>query len=140
MKDTLSLMLAVLLTCCVAPGAFAADQDEATLKAMEQAWISAATSSDSFTIHQLLDDSFVEQWSNGTRTKADVLLAPPPPAGSTQTLSAMTAQVNGDNAVVTGINQFKPSPTAEAVNFSFTDTFVRRPEGWRITSSQMTRK
>lgn len=133
--------LAVLVLCFVAPHVFAADNDEATLKALEQTWITAIVNTDRITMDKLLDDSFVETSPNGQRrSKSDLLLAPPPPPSSSQVLMDMDVRLNGETAIVTGTNHFKPSPTTQPVDYSFTDVFVRRADGWRVVSSQMTRR
>jgi ketosteroid isomerase-like protein len=141
MKSIFRPALGALLLCLTAAPALAADQDEATLKNLEQTWITAITKTDRVALDKLLDDSFVETAPNGMRrSKSDLLLASSPPPGSTQTLIDMDVRVNGDTAIVTGINQFKRDATAQPVNYSFTDVFVRKPEGWRVMSAQMVRR
>ena len=141
MKVRPCLALTVLTLCFATPRAFATDNDETTLKAMEQTWITAIVNTDRVTMDKLLDDSFVETSANGQRRgKSDLLLAPPPPPGSSQVLMDMDVHLNGDTAVVTGTNHFKPGPTVQPVDYSFTDVFVRRVDGWRVVSSQMTRR
>jgi hypothetical protein len=129
------------MLCFATSRAFAADNDEKTLKSLEQTWITAVVNADRVTMNKLLDDSFVETLPNGQRrTKSDLLLAPPPPPGSSQVLMDLDLHLNGDTAIVTGTNHFKPSPTTQPVDYSFTDVFVRRVDGWRVVSSQMTRR
>ncbi|ASW00320.1 hypothetical protein CJU94_08085 [Paraburkholderia aromaticivorans] len=141
MKSVIRPTFGALLLCLTISPAFAADQDETTLKALEQTWITAITNTDRSTLDKLLDDSFVETAPNGTRrSKSDLLLAPPPPPGSTQTLMDMDVRVSGDTAVVTGINHFRRNPASQPADYSFTDVFVRKPEGWRVISSQMVRR
>lgn len=141
MKSRSYLALTLLTLCFTAPRAFAADNDEATLKAMEQTWIQAILTTNRATMDKLLDDSFVETSPNGQRrSKSDVLLAPPPPQGSSQVLMDVDVHVNGDMAIVIGTNHFKPGPSVQPVDYSFTDVFVRRVDGWRVVSSQMTRR
>jgi hypothetical protein len=144
MKIAFLLTVSALVFCLVESQAFAVtqgDQDEATLKEMEQTWVSAVTNGDRITLAKLLDDSFIETSSNGMRrSKSDLLLAPPPVSGSSQTLVDLDVRINGDTAIVNGINQFKPARDAQAVNYAFTDVFVRKVEGWRVLSSQMTRR
>lgn len=141
MKIRSRLALTLLTLCFAAPRAFAADNDEITLKAMEQTWITAIVNTDRATMDKLLDDSFVETSPNGQRrSKSDLLLAPPPPPGSSQVLMDMDVRLNGDTAIVTGTNHFKPGPAAQPVDYSFTDVFIRRADGWRVVSSQMTRR
>jgi hypothetical protein len=141
MKPLFLSAFSALLFCFTASPAFATSQDELTLKTMEQTWITATSNTDSVTLDKLLDDSFVETTPSGTRRgKSDLLLASPPPPGSTQTLMDMDVRVNGNTAVVTGINHFKRDPGAQPVDYSFMDVFVRKPEGWRVMSAQMTRR
>ncbi|RKR44204.1 nuclear transport factor 2 family protein [Paraburkholderia sp. BL17N1] len=141
MKALNRLTLAILLASSLASPAFASDQDEATLKAMEQTWATATANTDRVALEKLLDDSFVDTTPSGShRSKSDLLLAPPPPPGSTQTLMDMEVRVNGDTAIVTGINQFRANRGARPVDYSFTDVFVRKSEGWRAIAAQMIRK
>jgi Domain of unknown function (DUF4440) len=141
MKTLYRLTLAALMMSSLASSAFATDPDESTLKTVEQTWINAVANTDRVKLEKLLDDSFVETSPDGTRRgKTDLLLAPPPPPGSTQTLMDMHVRVNGDTAIVTGTNHFKRGPVVQPTDYSFTDVFVRKPEGWRVMSSQMTRR
>jgi hypothetical protein len=141
MKTRLCLLLSCLTFCLVALGAFATDNDEAVLKAMEQTWIIAIANTDRGTMNRLLDDSFVETSPNGQRrTKSDLLLASPPPPGSSQALTDVDVRLLGDTAIVTGTNRFRPSPVAQPVDYSFTDVFMRKADGWRVVSSQMSRR
>jgi hypothetical protein len=141
MKSLFLSAFGALLFCFTVSPSFATDQDESTLKTMEQTWITAISNTDRVTLEKLLDDSFIETTPNGARrSKSDVLLASPLPLGSTQTLMDMDVRVNGNTAVVTGINHFKRDPDAQPVDYSFTDVFVRKPEGWRVMSTQMTHR
>lgn len=141
MKARFRFSLLILTLCFVAPRAFSAGSDETTLKAMEQTWVTAIANSDRASMDKLLDDSFVETSPNGQRrSKSDLLLAPPPPPGSSQVLTDMDVRLNGDMAFVTGTNHFKLNATAQPVDYSFKDVFVRRVDGWRAVSSQMTRR
>ncbi|WP_144112107.1 nuclear transport factor 2 family protein [Paraburkholderia sp. BCC1886] len=142
MKFLTRLTLIALLIHGFSSAAFASPaDDEATLKAMEQTWITAVSTTDRVTLEKLLDDAFIETSANGQRrSKSDLLLASPPQPGSSQTLADLNVRLTGDTAIVTGINRFKPNPGAQPVDYSFTDVFIRRAEGWRILSSQMTRR
>lgn len=141
MKHLLRIFAAASLALSVALPAFAADHDEDTLKSLEQTWITASSNTDRATLDKLLDDSFIDTTPSGTRrSKSDVLLAPPLPPSSTQTLMNLDVRVNGDTAIVTGTNHFIPGPNAQPRDYSFTDVFVRKESGWRAISSQMTRK
>ncbi|MCX4147172.1 nuclear transport factor 2 family protein [Paraburkholderia madseniana] len=141
MKIFFQLVVTALLFCLLGSPAFAANQDEITLKAMEQTWVTAVSNNDRVTLEKLFDDSFVETLANGARrSKSDLLLASPPAPGSSQTLMDIDVHVNGGTAVVTGINRFKPAADAQAVDYSFTDVFVRKAGDWRAVSSQLTRR
>lgn len=141
MKIPSLLALSALLFCFTGSTAFAVNQDEDLLRNLEQTWVTAASTGDRATLANVLDETFTETSSSGTRrSKSDLLAASPPPAGSSQFLTDMDVQVRGDTGVVSGTNRFKPSPHAQAVNYSFTDVFVRRADGWRAVSSQMIRR
>lgn len=141
MKHLLRIFAAASLALSAALPVFAADHDEDTLKSLEQTWVTASSNTDRATLDKLLDDSFIDTTPSGARrSRSDVLLAPPPPPSSTQTLMNLEVRVNGDTAVVTGTNHFIPGPNAQPSDYSFTDVFVRKENGWRAVSAQMTRK
>lgn len=139
MKRNLTILLAALALTggARAQGTAPAPAD---LMSLEQDWVSATTSGDRAALNNLLDDSFVERLPNGrVRSRAEVLQAPPPPAGSTQTLHSMQVRINGDWAVVNGVNTYRPSPDGATQDYQFTDMFKRDGDVWKIVSSQMTR-
>ncbi|WP_144147762.1 nuclear transport factor 2 family protein [Paraburkholderia sp. BCC1884] len=141
MKHVLRLVAVASLALSAVFPAQAADHDEGALKTIEQTWITASSNTDRVTLDKILDDSFIDTTPSGARrSKSDVLLAPPPPPGSTQTLMNLEVRVNGDTAIVTGINHFNPGANAQPSDYSFTDVFVRRENSWRAVSAQMTRK
>ncbi|MDE1183304.1 nuclear transport factor 2 family protein [Paraburkholderia sp.] len=141
MKPTLHLIAIASLALSAAFPAHAAADDEATLKTIEQTWITAASTANRATLDTLLDDTFVTTTPSGARrSKSDVLLAPPTPPGSTQTLMNIEVHVTGDTAVVTGTNHFNPGAHAQPSDYAFTDVFVRRESGWRAVSAQLTRR
>ncbi len=115
--------------------------DQHTIELLERDWVYATVNGDRATVDKLLDDSFIETTATGAkRTKIDVMAAPPPAPASTQTLQDLQVRINGDTAIVTGINRYRASSNEAAVNFAFTDVFARRDGIWRVLSSQMTRK
>ncbi len=142
MKTSISRAAMILILACVGTSAFAQAQDNAaTLEALEQAWVQATVNGDRASIDRLLDESFIETSSDGSRrSKTDVLLAPPPPAGSSQLLDGLQVRTFGDTAIVTGDNRYRAQGQTERVNFAFTDVFVRRNGAWRVVSSQYTRR
>lgn len=134
------LMTAALFA--ITTGAFAqtAQPDLSALKDMEHEWVSAGMSGDRATIDKLLDPSFVSTTAGKRRSKEEVLRAPAPPSGSSQTLQNMQVQVEDrETAIVTGVNVYRASANAQPQNYFFTDVFKFRPDGWRIVSSDMTR-
>ncbi|MEX3932424.1 nuclear transport factor 2 family protein [Paraburkholderia phymatum] len=119
---------------------FAMQNDEPVIRQMEQTWLQASMHRDRDTLEALLDDSYREVTPSGvTRTKSDVLSAPPLPAGSTQTLQNVAVHVDGDRAVAVGEDHFM-APNGQSAVFAFKDDFVRRDGQWRIVGSWMSRK
>jgi ketosteroid isomerase-like protein len=115
--------------------------DEESLKSLERSWVAATAGSDMATVGKILDDSFVETMPNGAhRSKQEVLSAPAPAPGSSQSLEDLEVRVTGDVAVVTGVNHYTPTPGADPVDFRFTDTYTRHPDGWRAISAVIWRK
>ncbi|WP_321907780.1 MULTISPECIES: nuclear transport factor 2 family protein [unclassified Paraburkholderia] len=114
--------------------------DEAAIQQVEQTWVRATAKGDKAVLDRLLDNSYVETTANGQRrSKSDVLVAPPPAPGSSQTLADVEVRFNGDTAVVTGVNQYRHVATDEPQNYTFTDVFVRRDGTWRAIASQSSR-
>lgn len=141
MKRFVTLTTVGLLLSSVASYSYATTPDEAELIALEQSWAQAASSHDEAVLDRVLDDSYVEITANGTRrSKSDALAAPGLPAGASQSLDQVEAHVDGDIAVVTGVNYYSPAPGALKVKFVFTDVYAKRPDGWRVISSHMTRR
>ena len=110
------------------------------IRRMENTWIQASMQQDRDTLEALLDDSYRGVMPSGvTRTKHDVLTAPPAPAGSRQTLRELEIHVYGDRAVAIGESQFM-APDGQQAVFAFTDDFARRDGQWRVVGSWMTRR
>lgn len=128
-----------LSTCVLAVGLHTEVQVEATLVSIEQSWVDAAVHGDRATLDELLDNSFVETLPNGARRgKADVLFAPALPAGSVQTLGDPKVRVLGNVAMVSGVNHYTPALGLKAIDYAFTDLYVRRGNTWRVASSHTT--
>lgn len=141
MKKSLTATIATFFITFAMSPVFAADHDEETLKSLEQTWIAAVSTTDRAMLDKILDDAYVETTPSGARRgKSDAMLASPPPPGSSQALTDVDVRVTGDTAIVTGTNHFLPTATSKPVDYLFTDVFVRRAEGWRVVSSQMTRR
>jgi ketosteroid isomerase-like protein len=114
--------------------------DEDQILSLERDWVRAVVDEDRGTLNELLDESYVEMGAHGARrAKRDVLAAAPPPATSTQTLEDIQIRVNGDTAIVTGVNRYRASPVASVASVRFTDVFERRDGRWRVVASQLGR-
>ncbi|MFP3583844.1 nuclear transport factor 2 family protein [Paraburkholderia sp. SIMBA_055] len=119
---------------------FAAPSDESVIRQAEQSWILATSNTDRDALNALLDDSYREITPAGTaRSKSDVLNAPPPPAGSSQTLKDVQVRVDGDQAQVTGENHFTTA-NGQTTVYLFKDEFARKDGSWRVIASQAIRK
>ncbi|EUC16279.1 UNVERIFIED_ORG: uncharacterized protein DUF4440 [Burkholderia sp. CF145] len=140
MKLYMLFVAPVLAAFALATPAFAAENDEAVIRQMEEAWVQASMHHDRDTLKLLLDDSYREITPSGTaRSKSDVLNASPVPSGSTQTLQYVNVHVDGDQAVVIGENRFM-APDGQQAVFAFKDDFARHDGQWRVVGSWMSRK
>ncbi|WP_176052740.1 MULTISPECIES: nuclear transport factor 2 family protein [Paraburkholderia] len=140
MKLYMLFIAPALAAFALATPTFAAENDEAVIRQMEEAWVQASMHHDRDTLKLLLDDSYREITPSGmARSKSDVLNASPAPSGSTQTLQYMKVSVDGDQAVVTGENRFM-APDGQQAVFAFKDDFARRDGQWRVIGSWMSRK
>jgi ketosteroid isomerase-like protein len=140
MKLHIYLAAPLLAAFTLSAPAFATQNDESTIRQMEENWVQASMHHDTDTLKWLLDDAYREITPSGkARSKSDVLSAPPAPAGSTQTLQNVQVRVDGDHAVAFGENRFM-APNGDAAVFAFKDDFVRRDGQWRVVGSWMTKK
>ena len=140
MKLYMLFVAPVLAAFALASPAFAAENDEAVIRQMEEAWVQASMHHDRDTLKLLLDDSYREITPSGmARSKSDVLNASPAPSGSTQTLQYVNVHVDGDQAVVIGENRFM-APDGQQAVFAFKDDFARHDGQWRVVGSWMSRK
>lgn len=62
------------------------------------------------------------------------------PQGGSQVLEDVRVQVLDNVAVVTGINRYTPATGYKAIEYRFTDVFVKREDGWRVAAARMLRK
>ncbi|MFP6556932.1 nuclear transport factor 2 family protein [Paraburkholderia sp. B3] len=108
---------------------------------LEQQWTHAASTGDRPMLNDLLDDKFFEVFPGDVRrTRQDLLAAAPLPPGSSQVLEDVRVQVLGDVAVATGVNRYTPAAGYKAIEYRFTDVFVKRDEGWRVVAARLLRK
>lgn len=147
--------LTILLACCSAialgpaPAPHSPGADVAAILEVEQAICAAFEREDADWLEAHLDPSFTLVNSTGKVTTA---------ADEVADLRAGTrydvfrnrdskVRVYGDAAVVTGITRVEGRARAEgsehdaryAIDFRFTDTYVRRPSGWVMVASHASR-
>jgi ketosteroid isomerase-like protein len=136
------LAVAVLAAPCAmaAPGA----GDEQALKRVEHELCEAFRTGDAATIARLEDETYTLTNSHAeVTTRADDIADAK--KGET-TYSEFrnhdtTVRVYGDAAIVLGITSVKGSSGGKAfqADFRFTDTYVRRADGWKIAASHASR-
>ncbi len=137
-------LLVALAFCAVGTAAAQTDKDAAALLKLEQDWANAVAKHDAAFIEKVEADDYVYTDAAGNvGHKADDLAA----ARATDVkidafrLSAMTVQLHGDAAVVTGETTVSGNDRGAALNgtYRWTDTFVRRVDGsWQAIASQAT--
>lgn len=111
------------------------------IQMLEYQWTQAASTGDRPVLNDLLDDKFFEVFPGDVRrSKRELLAAAAQPQGGSQVLENVRVQVLGDIAVATGINRYTPASGYKAVEYRFTDVFLKRADGWRVAASRMRRK
>ncbi|WP_321948585.1 nuclear transport factor 2 family protein [Paraburkholderia sp. J10-1] len=107
---------------------------------LEHQWTQAAATGDGAVLNDLLDDKFFEVLpGNIRRSKRDLLAAASVAAGGSQVLEDVRVRVLDNVAVVTGINRYTPATGYKAVEYRFTDVFVKREDQWRVAAARMRR-
>jgi ketosteroid isomerase-like protein len=115
--------------------------DALQVQLLEHQWTQAASEGDRPVLNDLLDDKFFEVFPGEIRrTKRDLLAATGTPPSSSQVLEDVRVQVLDNVAVATGINRYTPAAGYKAIEYRFTDVFVKRDDGWRVAASRMRRK
>lgn len=91
--------------------------------------------------HILADELTVTSDEGFVLTKQDYLKYLKRLSGLTRALTSMKARVYVNAVVVTGLVVFKVSDAVkeETAYFCFTDTFLKRPNGWQLAASQQHR-
>ena len=142
-------MKAILLLCSLAvavPAAVAATSadDERDIRRVERELCDAFQKNDATTIERLEDATYTLTNSRGeVTTRADDVADAK--KGETRYTEFRnhdtTVRLYGDSAIVLGITSVKGSSGGKefAADFRFTDTYVRRAEGWKIAASHATR-
>ncbi|NIE67938.1 nuclear transport factor 2 family protein [Burkholderia sp. Ax-1719] len=141
MKRILVVITAGLVLASAGAQASQAVDDEAVVRQLESSWVKATTEGDKAVLERILDSAYIETTASGQRrSKFDVLNAQRPATGTSQSLTDVEVHLNGDTAVVTGTNQYRPLASAEPQEYLFTDVLIRRDGAWRAIASQMTRR
>jgi ketosteroid isomerase-like protein len=145
MKRTLILLAASALSMIAAahpaPPGVSPFSDSLQVQLLEHQWTQAASTGDRSMLNDLLDDKFFEVFPGEIRrSKREMLAATALPAGGSQVLEDVRVQVLDNVAVATGINRYTPALGYKAIEYRFTDVFVKREDGWRVAASRMRRK
>lgn len=120
------------------PDAYNPASEVLQVELLEHQWTQAASAGDRSMLNDLLDDKFFEVFPGDVRrTKRDLLAAAPLPYGGSQVLEDVRVQVLGDIAVATGINRYTPAAGYKAIEYRFTDVFVKRDGAWRVAAARM---
>jgi ketosteroid isomerase-like protein len=138
-------LLTIVLPASMASAAepAASGDPKAALIALEQKWVEALEKSDTKTLSALWARTYIDTDETGHRSdKAEVFRVLKSGALKLRKLqlSDMKAYVYGDAAIVTGASlqdgDFQGQPLAAKI--VFTDTFVRRGNGWIAVASHRT--
>jgi ketosteroid isomerase-like protein len=114
--------------------------DALQVQLLEHQWTQAASEGDRPVLNDLLDDKFFEVFPGDIRRTKQDLLAAAAPSSASQVLEDVHVQVLDNVAVATGINRYTPALGYKAIEYRFTDVFVKREDGWRVAASRMRRK
>ena len=138
-----ALAFAVTLLVQSAIAATPAD-DEREIRRVEKELCDAFQKGDAATIERLEDETYTLTNSRAeVTTRADDVADAK--KGETRYTEFRnhdtTVRLYGDSAIVLGITSVKGSSGGKdfAADFRFTDTYVRRPDGWKIAASHATR-
>ncbi|HYG07133.1 MAG TPA: nuclear transport factor 2 family protein [Stenotrophomonas sp.] len=142
MKLPLYLLLATILP--LATAAATPMQDVAAILEAEREICAAYQRGDADWLEQHLDPSFTLTGSTGkltTRAEEAADLR----SGTRYTVfrnSGSQVRLYGDAAVVTGVTHVEGQAEGQpyALDFQFTDTYVRRPQGWLMVASHASRR
>jgi len=120
-----------------------AEEDRATVAALDMRYQEAVKRNDAATMGQILDENFVLVLGNGTMFQREDLLSESR-AGKIryerqdEEPGTQTVRVWGDTAVVTAKLWLKGSREGKGFErrLWFSDTYVRTPHGWRYVFGQ----
>jgi ketosteroid isomerase-like protein len=123
-----------------------ANDDERTLRLLEDEWLSCYARGDKVTFDRIAADDFTSTDESATvRSKADereIIQPPPPSIKFSLTNEEVRVRNYGDTAILTGRIMAKSQPASQAeVSFQtrFTDTFLKRAGRWRVAARHYSR-
>jgi len=136
------LLAGLIATHALAAAPNAAD-DEKAIRHVEQMLCDAFRDGDAEGIGRLEDETYTLTNSRGevTTRADDIADAKKGTRYSEFRNHDQTVRLYGDSAIVLGITSIKGTADGKpfAADFRFTDTYVRRLDGWKIAASHATR-
>jgi hypothetical protein len=112
---------------------------EAAVLHVEDAWVHMLETKDVIGLSCILAPGFADAvWNGDVRTREQVLKALPQRAPNRIHLSALKAHVDGDGAVVRGINTMTRPDGGPFAILDFTDLFKYRDGRWQAVGAQET--
>lgn len=138
----------LLLACCgitlsmaTAAGASPAADARHQVLDVTQQWIAAENSHDAAALDRVLDDQFISTFAaNPPRDKAafieGITKGEVDPTQS-QTITDEKLVVDGDTAILTGVNAFHSTARTPIPPMRFTITYVRRQGHWRALAEHI---
>jgi len=144
MKPVILLMTVAFLVVGPAVAAPSAATDEQELKRVEAALCDAFRTNDAATIARLEDETYTLTNSRAVvSTRADDIAEAKKGANHYSEFRNhdTTIRLYGDTAIILGITSVKGSAEGKPfeLDVRFTDTYVRRADGWKIAASHVTR-
>ncbi|HVT33678.1 MAG TPA: nuclear transport factor 2 family protein [Rhodanobacteraceae bacterium] len=132
--------LASFAACAMPP----ASSDEQAIRRVEATLCDAIRTGDADTIARLEDETYTLTTSRGeVTTRADDIADARKGDVRYSEFRNHDSKVRlyGDAAIVTGITSLKGESAGKsfALDVAFTDTYVRRPDGWKIAASHASR-
>ena len=144
MRSACCVFLLALATSRASAASATASADEAAIRDVERALCDAIRTRDTDTIARLEDETYTLTNTHAqVSTRADDIADAK--KGEIHYLEFRnhdtTVRLYGDAAIVLGITSLKGSSGGKpfALDVRFTDTYVRRSDGWKIAASQATR-
>jgi len=144
MRHACCIFALALVTIPAFPASATASADEVAIRDVERALCDAIRTGDSAAIARLEDETYTLTDTHAeVSTRADDIADAKKGEIRYAEFSNhdMTVRLYGDAAIVLGITSLQGTfrGTPFALDVRFTDTYVRRSDGWKIVASQATR-